>query len=222
MSPSLQIGYYVTIECPLIQVMNSCDLMHFWCGCKVQTSFQSISDLMLATNGHCTVHLVWNLSGNQNQNSVAWSVIQVSGMVLFEDTLKAGTLMVGIMPAASVWNTTVINLRPHGRSHFDLGVWCGVQEDLILSIIGRPNGHVEFQAAPEGPLVKKLLWCSDWTRLGKLGTIGKGIGKALLIGARQATKVAPLLQTTYKMLFVMRCLFHYRISDLFVKDSLSN
>ena len=61
------------------------------------------------------------------QDSVAGSVIQASGMVLFEDGLKPGTLVVDIWSAASVRTTPVVNLAPHGRSHPDLGVQCGVE-----------------------------------------------------------------------------------------------
>ena len=64
---------------------------------------------------------------NHNQDSVAGSVIQASGMVLFEDGLKPGTLVVDIWSAASVRTTPVVNLAPHVRSHPDLGVQCGVE-----------------------------------------------------------------------------------------------
>ena len=62
-----------------------------------------------------------------DQDSVAGSVIQASGMVLFEDGLKPGTLVVDIWSAASVRTTPVVNLAPHVRSHPDLGVQCGVE-----------------------------------------------------------------------------------------------
>ena len=62
-----------------------------------------------------------------HQDSVAGSVIQASGMVLFEDGLKPGTLVVDIWSAASVRTTPVVNLAPHVRSHPDLGVQCGVE-----------------------------------------------------------------------------------------------
>ena len=55
-------------------------------------------------------------------DSVAGSVIQASGMVLFEDGLEAGALGVDIMSAPSVCTTPVVNLEPHVRSHPDLGV----------------------------------------------------------------------------------------------------
>ena len=61
------------------------------------------------------------------QDSMAGSVIQASGMVLFEDGLKPGTLVVDIWSAASVRTTPVVNLAPHVRSHPDLGVQCGVE-----------------------------------------------------------------------------------------------
>ena len=64
---------------------------------------------------------------NHNQDSVAGSVIQAYGMVLFEDGLKPGTLVVDIWSAASVRTTPVVNLAPHVRSHPDLGVQCGVE-----------------------------------------------------------------------------------------------
>ena len=64
---------------------------------------------------------------NLDQDSVAGSVIQASGMVLFEDGLKPGTLVVDIWSAASVRTTPVVNLAPHVRSHPDLGVQCGVE-----------------------------------------------------------------------------------------------
>ena len=57
---------------------------------------------------------------------MAGSVIQASGMVLFEDGLKPGTLVVDIWSAASVRTTPVVNLA-HVRSHPDLGVQCGVE-----------------------------------------------------------------------------------------------
>ena len=60
--------------------------------------------------------------GYANQDSVAGSVIQASGIVLFEDALKAGILVVDLMSAASVCTTSVVNLEPHVRSHPDLGV----------------------------------------------------------------------------------------------------
>ena len=63
----------------------------------------------------------------KDQDSVAGSVIQASGMVLFEDGLKPGTLVVDIWSAASVRTTPVVNLAPHVRSHPDLGVQCGVE-----------------------------------------------------------------------------------------------
>ena len=56
---------------------------------------------------------------------MAGSVIQASGMVLFEDALKAGTIVVDIWSAASVRTTPVVNLEPHVRSHSDLGVSVG-------------------------------------------------------------------------------------------------
>ena len=59
------------------------------------------------------------------QDSVAGSVIQASGMVLFEDGLEAGALGVDIMSAPSVCTTPVVNLEPHVRSHSDLGVSVG-------------------------------------------------------------------------------------------------
>ena len=62
-----------------------------------------------------------------DQDSVAGSVIQASGMVLFEDGLKPGTLVVDIWSAASVRTTPVVNLAPHVRSHPDMGVQCGVE-----------------------------------------------------------------------------------------------
>ena len=49
-------------------------------------------------------------------------VIQASGMVLFEDALKAGTLVVDILFATNVCTTSAVNLEPHVRSHPDLGV----------------------------------------------------------------------------------------------------
>ena len=61
------------------------------------------------------------------QDSVAGSVIQASGMVLFEDGLKPGTLVVDIWSAASVRTTPVVNLVPNVRSHTNLGVQCGVE-----------------------------------------------------------------------------------------------
>ena len=84
------------------------------------------------------------------QDSVAGSVIQASGMVLFEDALKAGTLVEDLWSNANVRTTPVVDLAPQVGSHPDLGVWCGVQEDLLQSNIGGPNGHAEFQATPEG------------------------------------------------------------------------
>ena len=50
------------------------------------------------------------------------SVIQTSEMVLFGDALKAGTLEVDILFAASVCITPVVNLEPYVRSHLDLGM----------------------------------------------------------------------------------------------------
>ena len=47
-----------------------------------------------------------------NQDSVAGSVIQASGMVLFEDALEAGTLGVDIWSAPSVRTTPVVKLAP--------------------------------------------------------------------------------------------------------------
>ena len=61
----------------------------------------------------------------RDQDSVAGSVIQASGMVLFEDGLEAGALGVDIMSAPSVRTTPVVNLEPHVRSHSDLGVSVG-------------------------------------------------------------------------------------------------
>ena len=49
---------------------------------------------------------------NQDQDSVAGSVIQASGMVLFEDALEAGTLGVDIWSAPSVRTTPVVKLAP--------------------------------------------------------------------------------------------------------------
>ena len=85
-----------------------------------------------------------------NQDSVAGSVIQASGMVLFEDALKAGTLVEDLWSNASVRTTPVVDLAPQVGSHPDLGAWCGVREDLFQSNIGGPNGHAEFRATPEG------------------------------------------------------------------------
>ena len=53
---------------------------------------------------------------------MAGSVIQASGMVLFEDALKARTLAVDILSATSVCATPVLSLEPHLRSHPELGV----------------------------------------------------------------------------------------------------
>ena len=89
-------------------------------------------------------------STKDNQDSVAGSVIQASGMVLFEDALKAGTLVEDLWSNASVRTTPVVDLAPQVGSHPDLGAWCGVQEDLFQSNIGGPNGHAEFRATPEG------------------------------------------------------------------------
>ena len=47
-----------------------------------------------------------------DQDSVAGSVIQASGMVLFEDALEAGTLGVDILSAPSVRTTPVVKLAP--------------------------------------------------------------------------------------------------------------
>ena len=43
---------------------------------------------------------------------MAGSVIQASGMVLFEDALKAGTLVEDIWSDASIRTTPVVNLAP--------------------------------------------------------------------------------------------------------------
>ena len=51
-----------------------------------------------------------------DQDSVAGSVIQASGMVLFEDALKAGTIVTNIRTAASICTTPLVNLAPHSRS----------------------------------------------------------------------------------------------------------
>ena len=56
---------------------------------------------------------------------MAGSIIQASGMVLFEDVLKTGALIVDIWSAASVRTTPVVNLAPHARSHPDPGVGVG-------------------------------------------------------------------------------------------------
>ena len=61
---------------------------------------------------------------------MAGSVIQASGMVLFEDALEAGTLGVDIWSAPSVRTTPVVTLAPHVRSHPDLGLQCGVEMAL--------------------------------------------------------------------------------------------
>ena len=45
------------------------------------------------------------IQSTYDQDSVAWSVIQASGMVLFEDGLYAGTLGIDIMSAPSVHTT---------------------------------------------------------------------------------------------------------------------
>ena len=58
---------------------------------------------------------------------MAGSVIQASGMVLFEDALKAGTLVEDLWSNASIRTTPVVNLAPHVRSHPNLGVQCGVE-----------------------------------------------------------------------------------------------
>ena len=56
---------------------------------------------------------------------MAGSVIQASGMVLFEDALKAETLVVDILSAPSICTTPVVNLEPHMRGHTNLGVSVG-------------------------------------------------------------------------------------------------
>ena len=53
---------------------------------------------------------------------MAGSVIQASGMVLFEDGLEARALGVDIMSAPSIRTTPVVNLASHVRSHPNLGV----------------------------------------------------------------------------------------------------
>ena len=68
-----------------------------------------------------------------DQDSVAGSVIQASGMVLFEDALKAGTLVVDLRSAASVRTTPLVNLAPHARSHPDPGAGCGGPNGLVLA-----------------------------------------------------------------------------------------
>ena len=62
---------------------------------------------------------------SSDQDSVAGSVIQASGMVLYEDALKAGTLMVDILSTVCVCIAPVFNLEPHVRSHSKLGVSVG-------------------------------------------------------------------------------------------------
>ena len=49
---------------------------------------------------------------NNNQDSVLGSVIQASGMVLFEDALKAGTLVEDIWSDASIRPIPVVSLVP--------------------------------------------------------------------------------------------------------------
>ena len=53
---------------------------------------------------------------------VAGSVIQASGMVLFEDGLEDGTQGVDIMSAPRICTTPVVNLASHVRSHPNLGL----------------------------------------------------------------------------------------------------
>ena len=62
---------------------------------------------------------------------MAGSVIEASEMVLFEDALKAGTLVEDLWSNASVRTTPVIDLAAQVGSHPGLGGWCGVQEDLF-------------------------------------------------------------------------------------------
>ena len=56
---------------------------------------------------------------------MAGSVIQASGMVLFEDGLEAGTLGMDIMSAPSVRTTPVVPLARCVRSYPDLGCSVG-------------------------------------------------------------------------------------------------
>ena len=67
-------------------------------------------------------------------------IIQATGMVLFEDVLKTGNIVVDIWSASSVCTTPVVNLAPHARSHSNLGRG-GIN-------ISRSNGHNEFRAIP--------------------------------------------------------------------------
>ena len=82
-------------------------------------------------------------------------------MVLFEDALKAGTLVEDLWSNASVRTTPVVDLAPQVGSHPDLGAWCGVREDLFQSNIGGPNGHAVMLSYGQHLKAKaiKVLWC---------------------------------------------------------------
>ena len=56
------------------------------------------------------------------------SVIQASGMVLFEDVLKAGTLVVDILPDTSIYATPMVYFAPHAWCHPNPEVLCRVQD----------------------------------------------------------------------------------------------
>ena len=61
----------------------------------------------------------WDLK--KEKDSVKGSVIQASEMALFEDALKAGTLVMDILSIGSVCTNPVVNLEPHVRRHPHLG-----------------------------------------------------------------------------------------------------
>ena len=76
---------------------------------------------------------------------MAGSVIQASGMVLFEEALMAGTLVMDILSAASICTILVVNLEPHVRSHPDLGVQVGVEMALSCLVdLFQPNRQTKW------------------------------------------------------------------------------
>ena len=92
----------------------------------------------------------WLTEFQERSSSRLHLCFQPSGMVLFEDALKTGTLVEDLWSNASVRTIPVVDLAPQVGSHPNLGAWCGVRKDLFQSNIGGPNGHAEFRATPEG------------------------------------------------------------------------
>ena len=108
---------------------------------------------------------------SQDQDSVAGSVIQVSGMLIFEDVLMTDAAAADTWLACSVRTNPVVNMVAHASSHLTQGGSPNLGKpsaEGYLSDRDGPNVQRQLRATPEViPDIRVL----GSTGLGNLGTI---------------------------------------------------